>query len=69
MMGGKERRRYAMATCKSCGSSVPEGQNFCSMCYGDPSYGRDGYYEEYIRRMQKDDETEHEQQEKEVRDE
>lgn len=33
-----------MAYCKSCGVWVPNGQNFCSMCYGDPYYERDGYY-------------------------
>ena len=28
--------------CNSCGISIPDGQSFCSMCYGDPAYGRDG---------------------------
>jgi hypothetical protein len=33
-----------MEYCSSCGSPVPEGQRgICSMCYGDPYYGRDGY--------------------------
>ena len=36
--------------CSSCGSSIPDGQgSSCSMCYGDMSYGRDGYYERYMR--------------------
>ncbi len=34
-----------MPYCSSCGSPIPEGQrSSCSMCYGDPWYGRDGYY-------------------------
>lgn len=32
-----------------CGSSIPEDQSVCSMCYGDISYGSDGYYEEWAR--------------------
>ena len=34
--------------CSMCGSSIPSGQNVCSMCYGDPYYGRDGYYLKYL---------------------
>lgn len=34
------------SNCISCGLSIPEGQGkSCSMCYGDPSYGSDGYYQ------------------------
>lgn len=33
-----------MAHCTMCGSRVPDGQHVCSMCYGDPYYGNDGYY-------------------------
>jgi len=40
-----------MSYCQCCGSPVPEDQNMCSMCYGDPSYGRDGYYEEYLKQV------------------
>jgi hypothetical protein len=36
------------AYCSSCGAPVPDGQSSCSMCYGDPDYGRDGYYREWI---------------------
>ena len=32
-----------MNQCKSCGISIPDGQRICSMCYGDPWYGRDGH--------------------------
>lgn len=38
-----------MANCVQCGLPVPEGQNVCSMCYGDPYYGSDGYYLEWLR--------------------
>jgi len=46
-----------MNYCTSCGSPIPEGQGkSCSMCYGDPYWGRDGYYlamlEEEARREQ-----------------
>ena len=38
-----------MNNCCMCGASIPEGQRICSMCYGDVDHGRDGYYEEYMR--------------------
>lgn len=39
-----------MPYCTSCGSPIPEGQDkSCSMCYGDISHGKDGYYEEWAR--------------------
>ena len=34
--------------CSQCGSPVPSGQRICSMCYGDPDYGSDGYYRDFI---------------------
>ena len=38
-----------MPYCTSCGQSIPEGQGrSCSMCYGDPDYGRDGYYRQFL---------------------
>lgn len=37
-----------MPSCRSCSSAVPSGQNLCSMCYGDPDYGRDGYYRKFL---------------------
>lgn len=38
-----------MPYCTSCGSSIPEGQGrSCSMCYGDPNHGRDGYYQKWL---------------------
>jgi len=42
-----------MSSCTSCGSPIPDGQGHsCSMCYGDPAYGRDGYYAEYLQRQE-----------------
>ncbi|HOT88652.1 MAG TPA: hypothetical protein PLC59_02655 [Bacteroidales bacterium] len=33
-----------MTYCTSCGLPIPDGQGrSCSMCYGDPWYGKDGY--------------------------
>lgn len=59
-----------MSSCGSCGVSVPDGQKFCSMCYGDPEYGRDGYYkrmlEEDMRRQ--DEERQWEQEMENERD-
>lgn len=41
-----------MPNCTSCGSPIPEGQgSSCSMCYGDPDHGKDGYYREYLERQ------------------
>lgn len=37
-----------MANCASCGIQIPEGQPVCSMCYGDPFYGRDGIYLQWL---------------------
>lgn len=35
-----------MANCSSCGSEIPDDQgSSCSMCYGDPAHGTDGYYQ------------------------
>ena len=55
----------AETTCVSCGLRIPLGQGrSCSMCYGDPAWGRDGYME---REMQRDAERlEYERQEKEA---
>jgi len=35
-----------MANCVDCGSWIPDdqGSRTCSMCYGDISHGKDGYY-------------------------
>ena len=39
--------------CVCCGSPVPDGQRTCSMCYGDPYHGRDGYYLRWIEEQQR----------------
>lgn len=45
-----------MPYCTSCGSEIPEGQgSSCSMCYGDVAYGHDGYYEQYLRDMEREE--------------
>jgi hypothetical protein len=51
-------RGKEMGCCSSCGSPVPDGQSICSMCYGDPAYGSDGYYEEWLRERDHDYEPE-----------
>jgi len=43
-----------MGRCASCGVSIPDGQRLCSMCYGDPFYGRDGYYLSYLKKLYED---------------
>ena len=40
-----------MSNCTMCGINIPEGQNVCSMCYGDVDYGRDGYYRDEMERQ------------------
>lgn len=43
-------------TCISCGSNIPDGQGrSCSMCYGDPAYGRDGYYQDWLDRAREEE--------------
>ncbi len=37
--------------CVSCGVAIPSGQRVCSMCYGDPFYGSDGYYLGWLNDM------------------
>ena len=46
-----------MANCSSCGSRIPDGQGrSCSMCYGDPGWGKDGYYQQWIEDQQRAEE-------------
>ncbi len=42
--------------CVDCGMPVPEGQRVCSMCYGDPEFGRDGYYRQWLEENREDEE-------------
>lgn len=39
--------------CVDCGSEIPDGQRTCSMCYGDPYHGSDGYYLAWIEEQQR----------------
>jgi len=43
-----------MGNCVMCGSPIPDGQNCCSMCYGDPEYGRDGHYRQWLDELQRE---------------
>lgn len=55
-----------MPYCSSCGSPIPEGQgSSCSMCYGDPWYGRDGYALRMLEE-QMQQEYEHQQRQEEM---
>jgi len=52
-----------MPNCSSCGNEIPEGQGkSCSMCYGDPYYGSDGYY---LRELEKEAECEYQRKQEE----
>ena len=42
-----------MGHCSSCGVFIPNGQKVCSMCYGDPDYGNDGYYRKWLEDEEK----------------
>lgn len=39
--------------CSMCGIDIPDGQSVCSMCYGDPFFGADGYYLAELEREQR----------------
>jgi hypothetical protein len=58
----------AQIYCSSCGSPIPEGQGkSCSMCYGDVSYGKDHYYEDWLlERMADEDNRQREEQEEDI---
>lgn len=45
-----------MASCVMCGSSIPDnqGSSSCSMCYGDPYHGKDGYYLAELERAERE---------------
>ena len=54
-----------MPYCTSCGNPIPEGQGkSCSMCYGDPYHGRDGYYLQWIEQMEQVEQEQRAQQKK-----
>lgn len=53
-----------MPHCTSCGASIPDGQGkSCSMCYGDPYYGKDGYYLQMLQEEAERDAWERQTQE------
>lgn len=41
-----------MSNCIMCGIEIPDNQKICSMCYGDPYHGSDGYYLEYLNKQE-----------------
>lgn len=58
-----------MPNCTSCGSSIPEGQgSSCSMCYGDPDHGRDGYYAKWLQDQYEDALAKEQQRQAEIAD-
>jgi hypothetical protein len=42
--------------CVMCGSPIPDnqGSNTCSMCYGDPDHGKDGYYRKFLEQQEEE---------------
>ena len=54
-----------MSYCVQCGSPIPDnqGSRTCSMCYGDPGHGKDGYYEEWIRQQEEAEQRKQQQPE------
>lgn len=52
-----------MSNCSMCGAGIPDHQRVCSMCYGDPAFGSDGYYQRWLdeqeqRERQREEEVE-----------
>ena len=49
-----------MPSCVQCSQDIPEdqGSRTCSMCYGDPFHGKDGYYLDYLEQWYKEQENE-----------
>lgn len=43
--GGGFEKGEKVNHCSCCGKEIPDGQSVCSVCYGDPDYGWDGYYQ------------------------
>ena len=48
-----------MVYCVNCGAPIPDEQRVCSMCYGDPDYGKDRYYENYRKEWERQQEDDH----------
>ena len=59
------RTQTAMADCSSCGSPIGNDQgSSCSMCYGDPYHGTDGYYLDYLEQQYREAEQRHEDEQR-----
>ncbi len=52
-----------MPSCAQCGSFIPDnqGSRTCSMCYGNPDRGKDGYYQEWIDDIRGEEEARQEE--------
>ena len=48
------KKGHKMGYCVQCGLPVPDGQNCCSLCYGDPEYGQDGYYRQWLNEQERE---------------
>jgi hypothetical protein len=55
-----------MPNCVQCGIEIPSGQRVCSMCYGDPEYGRDGYYREWLDEQYRQEQARREQEQEDA---
>ncbi len=46
--------------CVDCGNPLPDdqGSRTCSMCYGDPGHGRDGYYQRWLDEREEEERAE-----------
>ena len=53
-----------MNSCTQCGSQIPDGQNTCSMCYGDIDHGSDGYYQEWAEQQIREEYEREQEQDK-----
>lgn len=52
--------------CSMCGIAIPEGQRVCSMCYGDPYYGKDGYYLQWMEEQEREEEERQQEMEEQM---
>ena len=52
-----------MSNCSQCGISILNGQRTCSMCYGDPDHGTDGYYRDEMERQDREEQERRYEQE------
>lgn len=50
-----------MNSCVNCSAPIPRGQRTCSICYGDPEHGSDGYYRQWMEEQQREADREREE--------